>query len=66
MHLTIDIDIDALSGEPEAEVGRILRYWAGALKQVTLAPGLEQDLMDSEYQPVGRLVVTAERGRSGA
>jgi hypothetical protein len=58
MHFTIDIDIDALSGDVAAEVGRILRYWAGALKQMELREGLEHDLMDSEYRPVGKLRVT--------
>jgi hypothetical protein len=58
MHLTIDIDVDALSGEPAAEIGRILRYWAGAMKQLDLTPGLSHDLMDSEYKAVGTLAVT--------
>jgi hypothetical protein len=60
MHLTIDIDVEALSGDPAAEIGRILRYWAGAMKQIELSPGLEHELMDSEYRPVGKLAVTAE------
>lgn len=59
MHFRIDIDVDALSGEPRAEIARILRYWAGALPQMELATGLEQQLMDSEYSSVGSLQVTA-------
>ena len=57
MHFTIDIDIDALTGETEAEIGRILRYWAGALKQMELRPGLEHELRDSQYKPVGTLTI---------
>jgi hypothetical protein len=52
--LEVDLDAGALAGEDRAaELGRILRYWAGAMKQVELAPGARQDLMDSAYAPVG-------------
>lgn len=58
MYFTIEIDVDALSGEPRAEIARILRYWAGALPTMELAAGLEQPLMDSDYTGVGSLRVT--------
>jgi hypothetical protein len=58
MHFAIDIDLDAVTGSPEEEVGRILRYWAGALKQMQLGAGTELELMDSTYTPVGHLRVT--------
>ena len=58
MRLVIDIDLDAVTGTPEEEVGRILRYWAGALKQMELADGTQYELMDSTYTPVGHLRVT--------
>ena len=58
MHFVIDIDLDAVTGNPEHEVGRILRFWAGALKQMELVPGIEHELSDSEYQVVGHLRVT--------
>jgi hypothetical protein len=58
MHFAIDIDLDAVTGSPEQEVGRILRYWAGALKQMQLTVGTEHELSDSEYKVVGLLKVT--------
>jgi hypothetical protein len=58
MRLTIDIDMDAVTGETDKEIGRILRYWAGALPQMDLAAGTEQVLMDSSYAPVGHLRVS--------
>jgi hypothetical protein len=36
-----------------AELGRILRYWGGSMKQVPLDPGATQDLYDSGYTAVG-------------
>jgi hypothetical protein len=52
--LEVDLDAGALAGENRAaELGRILRYWGGAMKQVELAPGARQDLSDSDYAVVG-------------
>jgi len=52
--LEVDLDAGALTGEARAaELGRILRYWGGSLKQVSLAPGARQDLYDSDYTRVG-------------
>jgi hypothetical protein len=52
--LEVDLDAGALSGEARgAELGRILRYWGGAMKEVPLTPGARQDLYDSGYTPVG-------------
>jgi hypothetical protein len=43
--LEVDLDAGALAGANRAaELGRILRYWGGAMKQVDLAPGAQQDL----------------------
>ena len=58
MRLVIDIDIDAVSGQAQREVARILRYWAGAVPQMELMPGTEQVLMDSTYTPVGHLRIS--------
>ena len=58
MHFTMEIDIEALSGEARAEIARILRYWAGALPKMELESGLDQELMDSQYSPVGNMRVT--------
>ena len=52
--LEVDLDAGALAGEERAtELGRILRYWGGSMKQVPLQPGARQDLMDSTYAQVG-------------
>ena len=52
--LEVDLEAGALAGEARAaELGRILRYWGGAVKQVELAPGARQELYDSDYAPVG-------------
>jgi hypothetical protein len=52
--LEVDLDAGALAGEHRAaELGRILRYWGGSMKQVPLAVGEHQDLYDSDYAPVG-------------
>jgi hypothetical protein len=56
--LTIDIDIDRLPNPKAAELGRILRYWGGAAKQLDLSAPLEQPLMDSSYQQVGVLKIS--------
>jgi hypothetical protein len=58
MRLVIDIDMDAVTGELEREVARILRYWAGALSQMDLTPGTDEVLMDSTYSPVGHLRIS--------
>jgi len=62
MRFVMDIDMDALTGEPEKEIARILRFWAGALPRMELTPGTEQALMDSSYTPVGHLRVTPAGG----
>ncbi|SNX97401.1 hypothetical protein SAMN06893097_10741 [Geodermatophilus sabuli] len=52
--LEVDLDAGALAGERRGdELGRILRYWGGSMKQVELAPGARQDLYDSDYTAVG-------------
>jgi hypothetical protein len=41
------------------KLGRILRYWGGAMKQLDcLAPGDQQDIYDSAYTKVGSWTVT--------
>ena len=58
--LEVDLEAGALAGEDRAaEMGRILRYWAGAMKQVALEPGARQDLYDSGYVRVGEWRVEA-------
>jgi nitrogen fixation-related uncharacterized protein len=43
------------------ELGRILRYWGGAMKQFDdLEPGDSQDIYDSAYKWVGSWTVSAD------
>jgi hypothetical protein len=52
--LEVDLDAGALAGENRAaELGRILRFWGGSMKQVPLDVGARQDLSDSDYVVVG-------------
>jgi hypothetical protein len=53
--LTIEIDLDQLPEPKAAELGRILRYWGGAAKQLDPTAPFEEPLRDSGYQPVGML-----------
>jgi hypothetical protein len=55
MHMTLDIDLDALTGDHATEIGRILRYWGGAMKQLDVSQPMEHELSDSEYKIVGVL-----------
>jgi hypothetical protein len=56
----LEVDMDRLTGEPAKELGRILRYWGGAMTQAELTDGATQALYDSEYHPVGRWLITDE------
>jgi hypothetical protein len=52
--LEVDLDAGAMTGEDRAaEMGRVLRYWGGAMKQVELSPGARQEIYDSGYTRVG-------------
>ncbi len=60
MKFVLEVDISAMTGpgQASAELGRILRYWAGALKQLDPAPGLSQAVYDSGYREVGHWTIT--------
>jgi hypothetical protein len=50
----VDLEAGKLAGDRRAEeLGRILRYWGGAMKQIELTSGARQDLSDSDYAVVG-------------
>ena len=53
MKFTLTVDTDLLTGDPEQELSRILRYWAGNLKHYELTDGTGETLMDSAYVAVG-------------
>lgn len=53
MKFTLTVDIDALAGDPQEELARILRYWAGNLKHYEVADGSAETIRDSAYTAVG-------------
>jgi hypothetical protein len=54
MRFTMEIDLDAVNGDADAELGRILRHWAGNLKYYDLSqPVRDVECSDSTYAPVG-------------
>lgn len=60
MKFILEVDMSELvrNGDAGKELGRILRYWGGAVQQVELEPGQRQALYDSAYREVGHWVVT--------
>lgn len=53
MQLRMEVDLEKLGDDQASELGRILRYWAGAVTQLDLSSELRHDLMNSKYEPVG-------------
>ena len=60
MKFTLEVDMDRLEGDAGKELGRILRYWGGAMNQVELEAGANQALYDSGYREVGRWIITED------
>lgn len=56
--LEVDLDAGVIPDDVPGELGRILRYWGGATKQLEYLPGTEQTLMDSSYSAVGTWRIT--------
>ena len=52
--------MERIEGDAGKELGRILRYWGGAMTQVELGAGASQALYDSGYHEVGRWIITEE------
>jgi hypothetical protein len=49
------------TADVRGELGRVLRYWGGAMKQLDgLAVGDHQDIYDSAYNRVGSWTVSAD------
>jgi hypothetical protein len=55
----LEVDMDGFGDRAGAELGRILRYWGGAMPKVELTDGAAQAIYDSEYREVGRWTVTS-------
>jgi hypothetical protein len=59
MRFVLSIDLDKLPEDAGAEVGRILRYWAGAAKDLDYTRPATLALYDSSYAEVGEWAITA-------
>ena len=53
MKFTLEVDLDAVAGEPVAELERILRYGGGNMRHYDLAEETTTDVSDSAYTIVG-------------
>lgn len=61
MKFVLQIDIEKIEGDPVTELGRALRYWGGAIKQLDLTAEQRQDIMDSSYkEPIGHWELRTE------
>lgn len=56
----VDMSTEAMKLNPEAEIARALRYWAGNLKNYPMEPGAGEDIFDSEYQPAGSWAIVED------
>ena len=56
MRFVLEVDLTDLTANGDAgkELGRILRYWGGAMAQVDLVPGAGSAVYNSAYREVGR------------
>jgi hypothetical protein len=59
MRFILEVDLDAVAGDPSAELGRILRYWGGNTKHLDLTTAQRHAVTDTEYAEVGELRVEA-------
>lgn len=54
MKFVLEIDLGEIEGDAAAELGRALRYWGGATKQLDLTMEYRQEIYDSSYaKPIG-------------
>ena len=50
----LEVDLDAVAGDPREELARVLRYWAGNVKHYEFDRAVSEAVYDSEYREVGR------------
>lgn len=58
MRFHLEVDLDTLPEPHDAELGRILRYWAGSLTHYNLTYGTSETIRDSAYEEVGSWHIT--------
>jgi hypothetical protein len=59
VRFVLEVDMAGFGDQTGAELGRILRYWGGALPKMELTDGTAQAIYDSQYREVGRWTVTS-------
>jgi hypothetical protein len=60
MKFVLEVDLDGMTADGAAgkELGRIFRYWAGAVQQADLKSGQGSAVYDSAYREVGHWSIT--------
>lgn len=58
MKFILEVDMAQFERDAGKELGRILRYWGGAMDKVEFTEGTGQQIYDSEYKHVGHWIVT--------
>lgn len=58
MKFVLEVDMAGFEDNADKELGRILRYWAGAMPQVKLEAGAGSAIYDSAYREVGSWRIT--------
>lgn len=53
MKFVLEVDLDAVAGAPDEGLGRILRYWAGNVKNYDLTAGTAETIRDTGHAAVG-------------
>lgn len=61
MKFILEVELGDFGDDVGKELGRILRYWGGAMRQVELTDGTSQAIYDSAYREVGQWRVTASQ-----
>lgn len=62
MRFRLEVDLDKVSGEPVAELTRILRYWGGNVKHYPMEVGSGESVWTATTE-VGRWEITADEAK---
>jgi hypothetical protein len=60
MKFILEVDLAQIDHDAGQELGRILRYWGGAMDKAELADGANQQIYDSQYRHVGHWLITED------
>jgi hypothetical protein len=54
VRFVLEVEMDGFGDDAGKELGRILRYWGGAMQQIEFTPEAGSAIYDSQYREVGR------------